>query len=274
MNFQVPANEHARDHVKEKHDEYDWRYLVLQFLHNHTVQYTLMALLLLDVIILFVEIFLASHYPPCDIIERDCISCCSAASSEIDERRFLSVTDHHSEAICDQDMTISGYGSCDEHKWHTVHTIESVLFWCTITILVTFLVEINLEMVALGPNVFFRQFFYLVDYIIIVVSTTLELLFYFDSEELGLSTISGLIIFARIWRFVRVGHAIVEVTTELTHQSYEEAVKYVEELEAKLENNKLLLPDCPESLSSYRKAHAHSSHDHKGPIGDITNDGT
>jgi len=245
INFQVPANEGAKKYIKDTHGHESWRLKILRFLHNHKVQYALMALLFLDVVILFIETFLVGHYPACEIIERDCLSCCP--TSVDNANRFLS--GDADEPICESgyDTTV-GYGSCDESKWHTVHTIEIVLFFLTITILFTFLLEINLEVVALGPNVFFRQVWYSLDYIIITVSTTLELLFYLDNEDLGLSTISGLIIFARIWRFVRIGHGIIEVTTELTHKRYEDLLEYAEKLEAEMKKNELPLPKPPKSL--------------------------
>lgn len=141
--------------------------------------------------------------------------------------------------------TTVGYGTCDEHKWNTVHTIELVLFAMTITILSTFFIEIHLEMIAIGPSVFFRQMFYLFDYIIILVSLALELLFHFDTGDLGLTSLSGLIIFARIWRFVRIGHGIIEVTTEITHSKYDALTEYAEKLEAELKQNNLPLPEAP-----------------------------
>jgi hypothetical protein len=61
-------------------------------------------------------------------------------------------------------------GGCDEAKYSTVHKVEEVLFAFTMTILFTFFLELNLEMLALRPWVFFRQIFYVLDYFIISVS--------------------------------------------------------------------------------------------------------
>lgn len=192
---------------------------------------------------MFIEVFLVGHYPPCDVVEQNCLACCPSGS---DGERFLS---GDVQPVCDTGYdTKSGYGSCDGDKWHTVHTVEIVLFGFTITILSVFMVEIHVEMIALGPAIFFRQVFYLLDYVIIVVSTTLELLFFFDQDQVGLSSLSGLIIFARVWRFIRIGHAIVEVTTELTHRAYEDLLTYAETLEADLKKANLPLPSPPASL--------------------------
>lgn len=246
MNFKVPAMEGVKEYVKSEHGEESWRMKILHVLHNHKVQAVVMSLLLLDVIILFVETFLVGHYPPCKIIERDCLACCPVTNADVGGRLLA----ESSEPICASgfDTTTTGYGSCDDGKWHTVHVIEMFLFGFTITILGTFFVEVHLEMIALGPCTFFRQVFYVLDYIIILVSLVLELLFFFDHEELGLSSISGLIIFARIWRFVRIGHGIIEVTSEVTHRKYEDLLDYAEHLETELRKNDIPLPQPPKSL--------------------------
>lgn len=196
-------------------------------------------------IILFIEIFLVGQFPPCNVVERDCLACCPSSS---DAARFLSGGDE--EGICETGFSTetTGYGSCDDNKYHTVHVVEKVLFGFTISILLTFTVEVNAEMLALGPIVFFRQIFYLFDYVIIVVSTTMELVFFFLNDELALSGASGFIIFVRIWRFIRIGHGIVEVTTEYTHGSYEDLLTYAETLEADLKKRNLPLPAPPKSL--------------------------
>eukprot|EP00980_Cylindrotheca_fusiformis_P010387 scaffold2308_cov103-Cylindrotheca_fusiformis.AAC.6 len=164
------------------------------------------------------------------------------------DERFLS-GGGSDEPICEAGYTNeSGYGSCNEDKWHGVHVAEQVLFAFTITILITFTIEINVEMIALGPSVFFRQLFYLFDYIIIVVSTTMELVFFLQKNELALSGATGFIIFVRLWRFIRIGHGIVEVTSEYTHQSYEDLQNYAETLETELRKHSIPLPDPPKSL--------------------------
>jgi hypothetical protein len=146
MNFQVPANEGAQEVVKEIHGEDTWRSGILHFLHSHNVHYILMFLLILDIVILFIEIFLIGHYPPCKIIERDCIACCPSQNYE---GRFLEGSSHGDGLICENGFdTTSGHGMCDEGKWHTVHIVEDILFWFTITILAIFLFEIHAELVS------------------------------------------------------------------------------------------------------------------------------
>jgi hypothetical protein len=247
MNFGIPTNQGAQDHVKDTHGSTSWRMRILDVLHQRSTQRTLMFLLFLDICILFVEIFLLASYPPCHIIERDCISCCDAAlHGDDDEHRFLAETGHSEELFCEEEGLEPNYeypATCNEHKWHRVHKGETFLFSLTILILSIFLVELNLEMVALGPKVFFRQFFFLLDYCIVSVSLALELTFHFASAE-ALQSLVGMLVFARVWRFVRIGHGIVEITSEWTHQQYEEVMEYAERLEAILLENNLPLPEA------------------------------
>jgi len=186
MNFNIPTTQGAHDHAKEEHGSRSWQYRALKFIHSDNVQRLLMALLFLDVIILFVELLILANYPHCSIIERDAISCCPPATTEeADAVRFLESSSEHGEAeehnFCEASSSSENLlpfpqyeAGCDEHKWSTVHTVEEVLFALTITILSIFFVELNVSMVALSPQIFFRQFFFMLDYIIITVSLVLE----------------------------------------------------------------------------------------------------
>ena len=250
-NFAIPTQEGAREFVQDHHGSESWRLKVLEFLHKRQVQYVLISLLILDVIILFIDLFLLTQYPMCAIIERDCISCCpeTTAHAVTDNLRFLSSeADHANEEICEDGLTPTvGTGGCDPEKWPNVHSAEFGFFIITILILSIFFVELNLEMMALHPCVFFRQFFYALDYLIVTVSLVLELSFHFVHED-NLATLLGLLVFGRIWRFVRIGHGIIEATSELTHQKYEKLMKYTLALEAAAKENNLDLPPCPRSV--------------------------
>lgn len=252
FNFGIPTQQGAEEHIEEHHGSDSWRMKVLEFLHQDNIQIALMCLLLSDVLILFLDLILLTQYPSCTTIERDCISCCEPAGNHSNrflqsyDYRFLAEDDH--EDICDSGLEPNfDTGTCDSHKWNTVHTVEDVLFWCTIVILTVLYVELNVQMVAIGPAVFFCQFFYALDYFIVSVSLGLELILYAVAEE-SLATVVGLVIFARLWRFVRIGHGIIEVTSELTHQQYEDLIEYTKELLEVAENQNLEVPPCPASV--------------------------
>jgi len=277
LNFGIPTNDGARLHVIETHGEdRHWRKTILEILHDHKVQLLLMLLLLLDVMVLFTELFLLAWYPSCSTIERDCIACCGSGgvSNDEDHHRILSVLrvlagsgkdDEHHHDVCEdvahehgwmdshnETFFYHGEASCDEHKYERVHNAEFGLFVCTMLILSVFMLELHLEILALGPGVFFRQVFYTVDYAIVTLSFSLELAFHFDHNA-ALQSVVGLVIFARLWRFVRIGHGIIEITSELTHHQYEDLLAYTEKLEKLLETNKLALPEASKDI--HRKLH-------------------
>jgi membrane-bound ClpP family serine protease len=61
VSFRIPTNEDAKIHVHDMHGHESWRAKILYFLHQPSVQWTLIALLLLDVVILFTELYLGAH---------------------------------------------------------------------------------------------------------------------------------------------------------------------------------------------------------------------
>lgn len=251
LNFDIPTQQGEREHVEAYHGKDSWRMKILKFCHQKRVQYGLMALLTADVILIFTELFLLTQYPACDIIERDCISCCEHSADNV---RFLAGGKDEHEEICESGLEPDyDTGGCDPHKWERIHSVESVIFAITVCILAVFFLELNLQAVALGPSVFFHQLFLAFDYVVVAVSLFLELLLHFLHED-RLATLFGLLIFARIWRFIRIGHGIVEVTSELIHARHEDVFKYIVELENVITDNKLTLPKRPpvvkESLSS------------------------
>ncbi len=267
FNFGIPTKEGARDYVEEYHGKESWRMRVLEFLHERKVQYTLMSLLLLDVIILFIELFLLTQFPMCAVIERDCVSCCPAMENDEHQglRFLLGETEHHGD-ICEEGLRPDfTSGGCDPHKWKSVHTAELVFFSVTIVILSIFFIELNLEMLALHPGVFFRQFFFTLDYVIVTVSLTLELSLHFVEED-SLATLLGLLVFARVWRFIRIGHGIVEVTSELTHKKYEKLLTYTRELEVAARKGNVELPYCPHSVQKALLEENSSSHDSESSL--------
>eukprot|EP00965_Chrysotila_dentata_P208191 6184567-Pleurochrysis_carterae.AAC.1 len=62
--------------VRARHGSGSWQLRALKWIHSSPVQFFLMSLLLLDVVVLFCELFLDAEYPNCRIIKRDSISCC------------------------------------------------------------------------------------------------------------------------------------------------------------------------------------------------------
>lgn len=255
LTFAVPTNTQARKHTKERHGTDSWQHKVLQWLHAPQVEYGLMGLLLMDVLILFIELFLLALFPACDIVERDAISCCASSGEE--NFRFLAEDSSHDFCPAGSQATFDYPAGCDSHKWHRVHTAEQALFIITAIILSLFFVELNITMIALTPSIFFRQFFFLADYIIISIGLALEILLHFMSSAASQS-LAGLLVTVRLWRFLRISHGLIEVTHEVAEKEFEELLTYTEELEAVLQKNHIIVSQS----KSIRKI----KHERKGDV--------
>lgn len=249
VNFHIPTNQEADDFVHTTHGTNSWKSKTVDLLHSHKVQFLLMTLLLLDVLILFIEIFLLAHYPHCATIVRDCISCCepndvSGHDDDGEGHRFLA-----GKSYCEAGLEPNYYNEagCDVHKYATVHKLEDVLFGITMSILGFFLLELNLEMVALGPCVFFRQFFYALDYVIILVSFVAEMALRLIGKD-EVQALVGFLVFVRIWRFIRIGHGLVEVATDIAGLHYSDLMEYTVALEDELLDRNLPLPDAADKF--------------------------
>mmetsp|Transcript_5200 Transcript_5200/g.10257 ORF Transcript_5200/g.10257 Transcript_5200/m.10257 type:complete len:322 (-) Transcript_5200:135-1100(-) len=253
LNWGVPSNHEVTLHVGNQEGTDSWRYKALHFLHTSKMQMFFASLLLLDVLILFAELALLTIYPTCDLVERDAISCCPIITEEEaygDVRLLAGDYNYCGDGL--KAMTDFQAG-CDSHKWHTVHTVEKFLISLTMAILGIFFVELTVTMIALKPKIFFRQVFYALDYFIVCVSLCLELLFVLRGDEISAS-LFGLVILGRIWRFVRIGHGIVELTEDVAHEREMHLSLYIEELEELLSQNNISLPE------NTLKPVAHSQH--------------
>jgi len=261
MSFKVPHKDDVKHEAKKVHGPHHWKVEILDFLHDERTMMFFNLLLVSDVIILFVELFLQATYPVCSVVERDAISCCPIGRSEYfydnatnvthdvaEHFRFLAEDDGHGDGhdgghnLCSSgEESYIHDATCDPHKWSAVHTAEEVFFSLTITILSLFMLELVI-MASILQKAFFRQIFYVLDMFIVSVSLVLELVFHFAHEDL-LQALSGLLVFFRIWRFVRIGHGLIEVTAEYSHRDKEALWEYAESLEHILHQNELDLPE-------------------------------
>eukprot|EP00325_Prymnesiales_sp_UTEX-LB-985_P010346 CAMPEP_0174712644 /NCGR_PEP_ID=MMETSP1094-20130205/13575_1 /TAXON_ID=156173 /ORGANISM="Chrysochromulina brevifilum, Strain UTEX LB 985" /LENGTH=220 /DNA_ID=CAMNT_0015911733 /DNA_START=131 /DNA_END=789 /DNA_ORIENTATION=- len=171
------------DELEKRRGKHSWQAQVVHVLHAPKLQVFFIVLLLLDVMIVFVELFLDAEYPRCYLIERDATSCCniSAIEGRSDHRflqeieyshRFLasgsSAADdgHHDSghhALCEP-YAIGMKADCDTHKHAVVHELHVVLYACSVSILAVFAVELILLLVSLGS-----QFWYNLMYVIDIV---------------------------------------------------------------------------------------------------------
>jgi hypothetical protein len=80
--------------------------------------------------------------------------------------------------------------------------------------------------------------------------------FHFASND-ALQSLAGLLVFIRLWRFVRIGHGIVEISSEWTHHQYAELLAYAEEMEAILIAQGTALPESGKKIN--RGSHSAST---------------
>ena len=275
MNFNIPTNQGTHDHALDQNGEHSWRYKTVKFIHSSKIQIVLMAMLFCDVIILFIELLFLAEYPMCSIVERDAISCCpsgvesnaAAIAADPETRRAMTAAGQWTRLLVAQESRgLSGDAeeftcemsslepflqypaTCDPEKWHAIHTAETFLFAVTIFILSTFMLELTVSMIALTPQVFFRQFFFLLDFVIITVSLVLEIVFHVIGDEAVYEYVAGFLVMGRIWRFIRIGHGIVEITNEMAHREYSDLLAYTEDLQDRLRQHNLPFPEMDEQL--------------------------
>jgi Ion transport protein len=244
----VPTNADELHLAHNAHGEKSWQAKALNFLHRRSVQYVMMGLLLMDVLVLFLDLFLLAEYPSCSIIERDAISCCPASAEEQGNRMMMRILSEagassgEEEELCLAPSDVGLYpAGCNPERWPYAHTAEEVFFGITITILSIFLLENLVQIVVLTPQVYFRQVFYVLDFFIITVSIALEVTFQVHDDE-ALQNLVGLLVLGRVWRFVRISHGLIEVTSEISSQKYHDLLEHVEELEALLRKEGIPVP--------------------------------
>jgi len=244
----IGSHESEIEIISTRHGEQSWQAKYLNFVYSPKIQHTLMALLLIDVLILFIEMFLDVEYPHCRFVERDAISCGDLHEGDVGgERysigRFLSEDGEGGHHVCESPNVETGAkAGCDEHQRAWLHTTHVILFYITIVILVTFFIEVMTMLLALGSKLFFSHPLYVLDLVVITLALVLELTFHnLDQDDLG--QLLGLLIIGRLWRLVRIGHGLVSTTYEVGHEVAEELEEKILMLEEELEKNGLPLPD-------------------------------
>ena len=151
--FAIPSCEDENHRVKVRWGEQTWQYRALRFLNSTPVQRLLIALLLLDVMILFAELAIDVHIPSCRTVVRDAISCCPIDGDETGF--FQGGGGGDGESVCDEPLLATDHAAgCDPHKYHGAHVAHAILFWCTIAILSLFQAELLFLVYLLGMHFF------------------------------------------------------------------------------------------------------------------------
>jgi len=101
-----------------------------------------------------------------------------------------------------------GVGACnaDDMGKEFFEKAERFVFWVSIVILSIFVLE-SLILFVVKPVRFFFDKGRMLDFVVVAVSLTLELVF--DKSNFG-----GLVVIVRVWRFARIGHGVYEESSK------------------------------------------------------------
>eukprot|EP00041_Stephanoeca_diplocostata_P008085 m.116058 g.116058 ORF g.116058 m.116058 type:complete len:231 (-) comp17164_c0_seq8:228-920(-) len=166
---------------------------LLEFLESSVVQKILVALLLVDVLSVIVSQQLEIKY--LDTKVQDLKGLISTTSNSTSENDFASSTS--AIGLQDQICSCISEASVKAAGHAGLRRSEDVVKIISVAVLFIFLAESLLQLLARGPEKYFRDVGIVADAIIVIVSIALELSF---SNESGLS----IILVARIWRYIRL----------------------------------------------------------------------
>lgn len=196
----------------------------------------------------------------CEQVVQNAISCCPDSSHDgADDGadaphpaeavlRILTQEGDHSlgHDLCATPLTETGYEvGCDPNQHPGAQLAHEILFWVTIGILGTFLVELLASAILLG-GAFFRRFFYVLDALVVAASLSLELVFRFLS--IAPSALPGMLVLFRAWRFVRIGHGLTASAREAQEREVRLAAQHLEKLEKRMKLRGLDVPERPATL--------------------------
>ena len=232
------------------------RVRLVKVIHRPKVQLFFIFLLILDVVVLFVELFIDAEYPRCSIVIRDATSCCPGAYASGSVSSSASVSGSASgsgsggyHALCGA-YDIGVDADCDSHQHALVHKLHDALFGTSVVILSAFAAELTLLLLALDCQ-FFHHLLYVIDAVVVFSSLTLEIVLYTTAA----GNLAGALILARLWRFVRVSHGLVvssHEAAEISHERQEAIKEHLAEIERA--HHELV-----------RQSHTHAAH--QGQIG-------
>ena len=201
-----------------------WRARLHTAIERPAVQLLLAALLAIDLFSIFAELFLEAEHPTCGKIKANV--CCGApphahagGGGGLEHLMVAGPVAGHHGAAAPCPATWGDGGACAATLARlgvacvppapALHTAHTALFFATVAILGVFELELLLLVVALGPARFFTHALYVVDFVVVNASIALEWRLHDDSNDDGSAAV-GLLVLVRVWRFVRIGHGILE----------------------------------------------------------------
>ena len=221
-----------------------WQATVVRVLQSQEVQLALIALLLLDVVVIFGELFIEAEYPLCSKLRQRAYSCCAGdgttgavalpSAALISHAHHATGGDLLAECAAPLHGVVANHVGCwaedPPHQMHEWLTIGSL------SILAVFEVELLVLIAALGA-LFFRSWAYILDLVIITTSLVIMLFVLqarsharHSGDSTMVEELQGLILLGRCWRFVRVGHGIALSMYDALHAAQLQMQAQLEEL--------------------------------------------
>eukprot|EP00406_Dinophysis_acuminata_P073738 CAMPEP_0179256402 /NCGR_PEP_ID=MMETSP0797-20121207/24250_1 /TAXON_ID=47934 /ORGANISM="Dinophysis acuminata, Strain DAEP01" /LENGTH=317 /DNA_ID=CAMNT_0020964339 /DNA_START=76 /DNA_END=1026 /DNA_ORIENTATION=- len=219
--------------VAEAYGAASWNHRVVTFWHQKRLQNTLLVLLAIDIAVVFIEIFLEAHFPSCSTITRDAVSCCMPAPALKVRRLGGGGGSGHDLCAAPLHASADQGAGCDDHKHAGVHTLHTVCFAVSVCILSLFEVEL-LTLAAAMRTLFIKNLCYMADLLVVTASLAIELHMNLSEHASGESA-ALLLIFARCWRFIRIGHGIVLTAHEHDMDTVKDIAELAKELQEEVD---------------------------------------
>lgn len=179
---------HTSKSARDAEGHGTWQSKLNEALNSSKVHTILNVLLICDLMTVIIGMLLEQYYSDSQVqglteAFKDCL-----------EKRTL----------CPDPSHLAHYGNHDLHEW------AERMEYASLAILLIFLLENMLLVLANGCR-FFANPFHILDIVVVVVSVGFELQGILgEGHDAGI----GLVVFARTWRFIRLGHGIHEMHEE------------------------------------------------------------
>jgi zinc transporter ZupT len=185
-----------------------YRQKIVQILGSHKVQIIFGVLLMIDLAVVVAEMMI-SEYSSCEAH----VVCNPTGSGA-----------HHTSGSGDHETSSHGLlPGCviqtEKHLSHSLHRVEQILRYTSITILISFAAELLLMAIGLGHK-FFREPLLVLDAAVVGVSIFFDIALHNISEEFVV-----LLIIVRLWRFARIFHALGSTVHEADENNFEDEKK-------------------------------------------------
>jgi hypothetical protein len=132
------------------------------------------------------------------------------------------------------------HGECVESP-HWVEKLHHALFVMSMCILAVFALELIVLFFAIGLRAFCTNFLYVLDFSIVSVAIILEIISRARAEEPKstdgwlFNDLPTLLLVSRVWRFIRVGHGVFDVTEKHDEEKLEALEKEIRHLKTELQ---------------------------------------